>query len=97
MSHRFIPASEEPSETGIDPSHTLAIKRWVQEKLQLTDEDVVTVTESPCVDANCPVIETAIAVFPAKGAPRHWRLQRPKVAVTKAMVLQALDGKTQKS
>ena len=87
--HRFIPATDAAPASEIDPTHTAAIKRWTREILGLGQDDVITVTEIACVDAGCPLVETVVAVFGAGGA-RTWRFTRPRVAVTKMMVQQAI-------
>jgi hypothetical protein len=89
LMHRFIPNPED-APPALDPSHTLAIKRWTREVLKLGEDIAVTVSEIPCVDAGCPLVETTIAVFPTGTAPRQWKLTRPRVAVTKMMIQQTL-------
>ncbi|MBT5904026.1 MAG: hypothetical protein HOH58_18165 [Opitutaceae bacterium] len=86
--HNLIPASDAKS--GIDPSHTRSIKQWVTDELDLTDEDVVSVMESGCIDPGCPLVETTIAVFGADGSTRSWKLTRQRYAVAKFIVKQAL-------
>jgi len=89
--HHFIPLSpHEEKEGRIKLEHTKAIKRWTREVLRLGDDDVVTVQESPCRDAGCPLVETAIGVFNEKRATRSWKLMRPSVAVAKLMIQQTL-------
>ena len=88
--HRFIPDSTEaPDRPVIDPSHTLAIKRWATAFLKLPGDAVVTVSEFPCADAGCPLVETTVAVFePAR--TRRWHFTRSRVAITRLLVQQAL-------
>lgn len=86
--HNLIPADDDRAH--IDPSHTRAIKQWVAEELDLTDDDVVSVMESGCVDPGCPLVETTIAVFGADGSTRHWKLTRQRYAIAKFIVKQAL-------
>jgi len=76
---------------GTVPASSLAIKQWTRDYLHLDDDAVVIVTELACADPGCPLLETVIAVFEADRA-RKWRLHRPKVAVTKIMIQQALAG-----
>lgn len=91
--HRFIPDSDaETSAVPIDPAHTEAIKRWTRETLSLGEEAVISVREIACVDPGCPLVETVIAVFATGERTRTWRFTRPRVAVTKMMVQQALRG-----
>ena len=88
--HRFIPSSESAASPAIDPAHTAAIKRWAREFLRLEDESTLTVSEIGCVDAGCPLVETAVTVF-APNETKSWRFTRPRIAVTKAMVQQTLS------
>lgn len=91
--HRFIPPIGATSAPSIDPVHTEAIKRWTREALRLAEDDVVTVSEIACVDPGCPLVETAIVIFGDEAAKtRRWRFTRPRVAVTKMMVQQALEA-----
>ncbi|GAB5560932.1 MAG: hypothetical protein SynsKO_25790 [Synoicihabitans sp.] len=86
--HNLIPADDARS--VIDPAHTRSIKTWVAEELELTEEDVVSVLESGCIDPGCPLMETTIAVFGADGSTRSWKLTRQRYAVAKFIVKQAL-------
>ena len=86
--HNLIPADDARS--VIDPSHTRSIKQWVAEELDLTDDDVVSVMESGCIDPGCPLVETTIAVFAADGSTRSWKLTRQRFTVAKFIVKQAL-------
>lgn len=88
--HNLIPGDDQRS--GIDPAHTRAIKTWVAELLQLSDDDVVSVMESACVDPGCPLVETHIVVFGADGATRRWKLTRQRYAIAKFIVQQALSA-----
>lgn len=74
---------------GPVPAHALAIKQWTREILRLDDAAVITVSELACADPGCPLLETVIAVF-EEGCTRKWKLHRPKAAVTKIMIQQAL-------
>ena len=86
--HRFIPDPAAPA-PAINPEHTAAIKRWTAEVLHLPSDAVVTVAETACLDAGCPLVETVVAVFDPTGT-RTWKFTRPRAAVTKAMVTQTL-------
>lgn len=88
--HRFVPAADAAAgNPPPDPAHAAAIRRWTQAYLKLPDDAVVSVFESACADAGCPLVETVIAVFEC-GRTRRWKLTRPRVAVTKTMVHQTL-------
>ncbi len=88
--HRFIPYPAAPV-PALNPEHSAAIKRWAAEILRLPNDTdaVVTVVETACVDAGCPLLETVVAVFDASGT-RTWKFTRPRIAVTKLMLLQTL-------
>jgi len=89
--HRFIPPTEGVA-SPLDPSHTLAIKRWVRELLGLPETSVITVSEVACLDAACPLVESTVAIWDAKRATRTFTFTRPKIAVTKLMVHQTLEA-----
>jgi hypothetical protein len=88
--HNFIPQpGDDRAPAGVDPAHTAAIKRWTREILHLDDAAVVTVVELTCADPGCPILATVVAVF-EDGRTRKWTFSRPRFAVTKIMVQQAL-------
>lgn len=89
MGHRFLPSLLTGGSERIDPAHTAAVKRWTHELLQLTDDDVVTVSELACVDPGCPLVETVVTVYSA-GGTRAWSFTRPKCALTRMMLQQTL-------
>lgn len=86
--HNLIPADDDRAQ--IDPEHTRAIKRWVADELDLSEDDVVSVMEAGCVDPGCPLVETTIAVFAADGTTRNWRLTRQRYAIAPFIIKQAL-------
>jgi hypothetical protein len=92
--HRFIPPAQADdavpfAASGPVSANGLAIKQWTRSYLQLDDEAVITVSELACADPGCPLVETVIAVF-EEGRTRKWKLHRPKAAVTRTMIQQAL-------
>ncbi len=88
--HRFIPdpADATPAAT-LNPEHTAAIRRWTRELLRLPEDAVITVTDTPCRDPGCPLVETVVTVFEANDT-RAWAFTRPAIAVTKMMLQQTL-------
>jgi hypothetical protein len=89
--HHFVPLSPDKAfDDRVKLEHTQAIKRWARELLRLGDEDVTTVSEFPCRDPGCPLVETVIAVFSGQRGTRTWILTRPSAAVTKLMIQQTL-------
>ena len=88
--HNFISQpGDDRASVGVDPAHTAAIKQWTREILRLDDKAVVTVAEWACADPGCPILATVVAVF-EDGRTRKWTFSRPRFAVTKFMVQQAL-------
>ncbi|HTZ20984.1 MAG TPA: hypothetical protein VMC06_08885 [Opitutaceae bacterium] len=93
--HNFIPQpGDDRAPAGVDPAHTAAIREWTREILRLDAEAVVTVTELACADPGCPIRATLVAVF-EEGRTRKWTFSRPRFAVTKLMVQQALAGQAE--
>ena len=91
--HRFaLSALTGDPPPPADPAQGEAIRRWTAEALHLSDDAVVRIFESACLDPGCPIVETAIAVF-EDARTRTWRFARPRAAVTKAMVVFALQSK----
>jgi hypothetical protein len=90
--HRFVPdpLAATPRESTLAAEQLTAIKTLVRRILTLPADCPVIVSDSPCIDPGCPVLETVIAVFPAGGAARHWRFARPRAALTRTMLVQAL-------
>ena len=85
--HQFIPLpdDDQPSWRRLNSEHASAIKRWTREVLSLAEDVVITVSEVACADAGCPLVETVIVVFEERST-RRWKLTRPRVAVTRAML-----------
>lgn len=89
--HHFIPEESNDAVRGkaFDPAQREAIRGWVRKCLSLDEEAVIQVNEIACADPGCPLVETVIAVF-EDGRTRSWTFTRPRVAVTRMMVEQAL-------
>jgi hypothetical protein len=75
-----------------DPEQARAIKKWTAEILRLPDDAIVTVSELDCADPGCPIVETVIAVHDHAQSSRLWRFARPKAAITKLMLIQAITN-----
>jgi hypothetical protein len=86
--HRFIPDPAEAT-PAINPEHAAAIRRWTREFLRLPEDIVIMVSDTPCRDPGCPLVETIVSVFET-GGTRAWTFTRPAVAVTKTMLQQTL-------
>lgn len=94
--HNFVPSfdpdgSPPAGALAPTPAHAVAVKQWTRDFLRLGDDAVVTVIELACADPRCPLVETVIAVF-EEGRTRQWKFTRPKAAITKVMVQQALTA-----
>src|SRR3954463_686810 len=89
--HNFVPRSDDDATTepAAQLEHTLAIKKWTREYLRLDPNAIVAVSEFPCVDPGCPLLETVIVVLDQEGS-RRWRMNRSRYAVTKLLVQQVL-------
>ncbi len=68
----------------LDPQNvkiTKAIKQWVCELWQLSEEVVISVTEMQCCGENCPHTETVITIWQQE--PKVIRLPKPLTFVRK--------------
>ena len=86
--HRFIPAVGDAT-PSTPPEHTAAIRRWARDVLHLPSDAVITITDAPCADSGCPLVETVVTVFELRET-RAWTFTRPAVTVTKMMIQQTL-------
>jgi hypothetical protein len=78
--------------SAIDPAlraRAAEVKGWVQELLGTPGP--VLVTELRCTKAECPSVETVIAVV-AQGAQRRWTIARPLSELGRAELAAALAG-----
>ena len=88
--HRFIPDFSAPAAAALVPAQLAAVKTVVRKIRGLLLDTYVTISDLACADAGCPLPETVIAVFPDDRPAPHWRLTRPRAALTKLMLRQAL-------
>lgn len=94
--HRFIPdPAAPPTEPFLDAGQLAAVKKIVRELLRLPADTPVLLSELPCADAGCPLLETTLAVFPDHAPPRVWKFTRPRAALTKLMLAQTLATPSQ--
>ena len=66
-----------------DPAVTTRLKGWVRELLGLGEAAAVVVSELRCADADCPDVETVIAVLDAPGRRRAYKILKPLAEVTR--------------
>jgi hypothetical protein len=60
------------------------IKTWVRAAFDLEDDAAVSVAQLACPDADCPDVETVIAIVRPRCRPQKLRLLAPLAAVTEA-------------
>ena len=70
-----------------DPAVTVRVKEWVREVMGLPDDVTVMVTELRCAEADCPDVETVIAVLGEPGVARKHKLLKPMAEVTRHDVM----------
>lgn len=91
--HRFVPDPlAPPSASTLPIEQVLAVKTLVRDMLGLAADTPVTLTEISCADAGCPLVETVLVVFPDGAPPRRWRFTRPRAALTRLHLRQALES-----
>jgi len=88
--HRFIPDPSAPAAAALFPAQLAAVITVVRKILGLPLDTYVTISDLACADAGCPLLETVIAVFPDDRPALRRRLTRPRAALTKLMLRQAL-------
>jgi hypothetical protein len=72
-----------------DPSNTqlnATLKRWISEKLQLSDASVIEIQEHQCTDANCLHSETIFKVKNGEnteGGNEFYKIAKPLVFIRK--------------
>ena len=74
--------NKNKDETEFRQNSTIAIKKWVKEKLQLTDDVTIMVTEINCWEINCPDKETKIAIL-QEGNNQQFSIKKPLLYVRK--------------
>ncbi|MCU0429136.1 MAG: hypothetical protein MUF42_04120 [Cytophagaceae bacterium] len=55
---------------------TRLIKKWVRLKFALEESVSILVSEHPCLDDNCPMHQTVIAVF-FEETTKQWTIHKP--------------------
>ncbi len=77
----------------LSPDLAARLRGWVRAVLDLSDDDVVTVTQLTCRDAVCAPVETVLTVL-HPGAPLSCTVPLPAAQVCAADVLTAFDNRT---
>lgn len=77
----------------VPPEVVDRLRGWVRAVLDLTDDDVVTVTQLTCRDSGCAPVETVLAVL-RPGAPVSRTLPKPAGQLCAADVLFAFDPRS---
>lgn len=65
------------------------LKRETQQLLDLTEDDVVLVTEASCSEPGCPDVETVVAILRKGERPQIGRVHKPMPRVETADLVQA--------
>jgi hypothetical protein len=68
------------------------IRLWVRERLTLTEEAFVLVTELRCSEPGCPPLETVIAILDGPGQQRQFKLHRAIAEIEAADIRLAIPG-----
>lgn len=76
----FLKRNDKNNEEQFRKNSTIAIKKWVKEKLLLNDDITIMVTEINCWEINCPDKETVIAVF-QEGNNKTYKIKKPLLYV----------------
>ncbi len=74
----------------VAPAVAARLRGWVRAALDLSDDDVVTVTQLTCRDAGCAPVETVLTVL-HPGAPDSRTVPLPAAELCAADVLSAFD------
>lgn len=75
----------------VAPAVADRLRGWVRAALDLSDDDVVTVTQLACRDAGCAPVETVLTVL-HPGAPHSRTVPLPAAQICAADVLSAFDA-----
>ena len=75
-------SNKNSNEAEFRKNSTAAIKKWVKEKLQLSDDITIMVTEINCWEPNCPDKETVIAIL-QEGNNKKVSIKKPLLFVRK--------------
>lgn len=71
------------------PDGTAArIKSLIRQKLDLSDDITLMVSELQCHEDGCPDVETVIAVMRAGQPPASWKIQKPMADITESDINQ---------
>lgn len=67
---------------GREPGRAAEVKGWVGDLLGLGQDDTVLVAELRCSEPGCPPLETTIAVLPAGGGSRQFKIHKSLAELT---------------
>ncbi len=67
------------------------VKAWVEQRLDLSEADLVSVAELACHEPDCPPVETVLTVHDAEGERRTWKVHKPLAEIEEADVILALS------
>jgi hypothetical protein len=58
------------------------IRSWVRDRLSLSDDTVIMVSELRCSEPGCPPLETLVAVLDGPGQRRQFKFHKPIIEIT---------------
>lgn len=73
--------ASDSDKPGSSPAH---IKRWAKQHWQLPEDTALLVSELQCGEADCPDVETVIAVLSGAAKDKKVKLSKPLRAVCEA-------------
>ena len=81
--------NKDNSDAELRKASTIAIKNWVKEKLSLSDEVTIMVTEVACTEEGCADKENVIGIM-QQGANQKFSIRKPLLDVRQPDVEVAL-------
>jgi len=70
MKNMFAPREKSPGRAS-------EIKTWVSQRLDLGENDLVSVAELTCHEPDCPPVETVVTVHRDGGERVSWKIHKP--------------------
>lgn len=83
MKNMFAPRDRSPSRAS-------EIKAWVDEQLDLRENDLVSVAELTCHEPDCPPVETVVTVHRDDGERGSFNIHKPMSEVSQSDINDAL-------
>jgi len=83
MKNMFAPRKNSPGRAS-------EIKTWVGQRLELGENDLVSVAELTCHEPDCPPVETVVTVHHDDGTRGSWKIHKPMSEVSQSDISDAL-------